>query len=305
MNMKRILVLLSTYNGEQFLHQQIDSILSQKGVKIHLLIRDDGSSDKTTDIVNEYVSRHTDDITFIKGDNIGCRNSFYSLVKSAKDFQNFDYYAFSDQDDVWLPDKLVSAAEILDKGVRKLRLYHSLPMITDTDLNPKGATLPPSRSTLGEAFILQPCLGCTMVFNREVLEYASMVTPDVTSLHDAWIYRMALAMDGFVYEDPVAHILYRQHSSNVIGGSQSFIKRWQRRFKTYMNSDNKRSNDARKLLSCYRDYIPQNHRQTLELLSNYSSSFKSKIKILKSKEFRSNSLIHNTLFSLAILFNKI
>ena len=106
--MRKIQILMSVYNGEKYLETQIKSILSQdcerKNIaKVTLLIRDDGSSDNTHEILNKYSKLYPDSIRWYKGENIGVINSFFDLVEHSDEV---DYYAFSDQDDYWLPDKL-------------------------------------------------------------------------------------------------------------------------------------------------------------------------------------------------------
>ena len=95
----QVAVLMSTYNGEKYIRDQIDSILSQIKVNVTLFIRDDGSTDSTVKIITQYTEKYSN-IKFWVGENIGVGNSFMQLLYSLTD--EFDYYAFSDQDDIWL-----------------------------------------------------------------------------------------------------------------------------------------------------------------------------------------------------------
>ena len=97
----KITVLMSTYNGEKYIREQIDSIL-QQSMPADIMIRDDGSSDGTVDIIEEYISKGTP-VELIKGENVGVIASFFELIKAAPEE---DYYAFSDQDDYWYPEKV-------------------------------------------------------------------------------------------------------------------------------------------------------------------------------------------------------
>ena len=101
--MDKVAILMSTYNGEKYLDEQIGSILAQEGVDVTLYIRDDGSSDRTAEIIKYYCKRYHN-VSFTQGENLGVGNSFMQLVYDAKDV--YDYYAFADQDDIWLRDKL-------------------------------------------------------------------------------------------------------------------------------------------------------------------------------------------------------
>ncbi|WP_276834352.1 glycosyltransferase, partial [Massilicoli timonensis] len=104
MKSKRILVLLSAYNGEKYISAQIESILYQKTEhQVDLLIRDDGSNDDTLNILQEYETKYPDRIKVVEGENIGYNKSFFWLIQEAN---GYDYYSLSDQDDVWLDNKL-------------------------------------------------------------------------------------------------------------------------------------------------------------------------------------------------------
>ena len=105
-----VTVAMSTYNGERYLREQIDSILNQKNVDIVLFVRDDGSKDATLDILGEYSAKY-DNVLFSAGNNLGIGKSFYEALRLAPES---DYYAFSDQDDVWLQDKVASGVKALE-----------------------------------------------------------------------------------------------------------------------------------------------------------------------------------------------
>ena len=97
-----VCVLMSTYNGEQFIREQLESICSQNGVNVTLLIRDDGSKDNTLSILKSFEEKIPMRV-ITDGENLGPGNSFMELVYQAGDF---DFYAFSDQDDIWKNNKL-------------------------------------------------------------------------------------------------------------------------------------------------------------------------------------------------------
>ena len=106
--MVTVLVLMSTYNGEAYLTEQVESILKQADVNVKLLVRDDGSTDNTLRILNKYATEEK--LDYITGKNINWMHSFWTLVNMA---HGADYYAFADQDDIWFPDKLARAVSVL------------------------------------------------------------------------------------------------------------------------------------------------------------------------------------------------
>lgn len=304
--MKRVLVLLSTYNGEKYLSEQLDSIITQESVDLTVLVRDDGSTDNTPQILDNYQNKFPDKIIVEFSSNIGCTASFLSLMKlAARKYRDYDYYAFADQDDVWLPDKLKAAAMSLDSIENNIKLYYCIPKLVNQDLIPLKSVNIQARHTLGETMILQPCIGCSMVFSKDLLTKASIIDPLKVDIHDAWTYRVCLALGGKIICDTTHHILYRQHLSNVIGGSQGFLKKWKRRFKRYFRNNRIRSSQARLILNTYRHDIPQKELSVLTTVSNYHDSLKKKMDIILDKNFSSNQPFHNLMFKTAILFGKI
>lgn len=111
----KVCVLMSTYNGEKFLEEQLESIFNQKGVEILLLVRDDASTDKTVEILRKFRNKYLGQMVILEGkNNIGWRASFLTLLYKAKEY-SCPYYAFSDQDDVWLENKLYSACKCISE----------------------------------------------------------------------------------------------------------------------------------------------------------------------------------------------
>lgn len=300
---------MSTYNGEKYLPQQIDSILNQKDVDVNLLIRDDGSTDKTTEIIKEYSDRYPNVLGLLQ-DNLGVIGSFYQAAKYAFErFPEINYFAFSDQDDFWLPEKLISGIENIktldqnDPG--RPSLYFCPPKIVDKELSPINKEWGDSHYlTFEEACMIQPCAGCTMVFNRRALELFLKGDPAKMSMHDSWLYKTVLACGGRVIEDKDPHILYRQHGENVIGAS-NFVSRWKRRFNYFTAKTMYRSRQVSEIISVYGSYMPEPVKATAKTLSTYSEkNIFQKLGIVFNPKFKTKGKIHNILFKIAVLFNR-
>lgn len=227
----KINVLMSTYNGEKYLKEQIDSILNQKGVEVYLTIRDDGSTDHTLEIIDDYVKKDPR-VKLLRGKNMGPGNSFMELIYQSEEF---DYYALSDQDDIWLEDKLISALNIL--GERKYPcLYCSNQIVTDSTGKQIGTSYKETPPTdLANTMIVNTLRGCTMLMNRKLrdLLIREDIRPDPEFLrlrmHDVWIVMLVNCFGRIIY-DPEPHILYRQHANNVsgavTGSGLSFLKKF-------------------------------------------------------------------------------
>lgn len=209
----RVVVLMSTYQGERFVAEQIESILSQLPPEGQLMVRDDGSRDQTTSIVLSFPDSR---ITLTCGPNIGFARSFFALMAAAPD--DAEMIMLSDQDDVWLPNKIERAWECLKETADVPTLYCARQQLVDEKLKPialsKRCLRPPSfQNALTENIVT----GCTAAFNRSALLLALQIkSPERVYFHDWWLYLVVSAF-GKVVLDNEATILYRQHAGNAIG----------------------------------------------------------------------------------------
>ncbi|MDE6550682.1 MAG: glycosyltransferase [Clostridia bacterium] len=225
--MSSVAVLMSAYNGEKFICEQIDSILAQKDVEVSLYIRDDGSSDSTKDILDTYVKERG--ITVYYCDNVGVGNSFMELMYTAP--SGYDYYAFADQDDIWEEDKLIEAVKLLQESGKAL--YGSNQECVDIDGNSMGLRYAEEKYIyLEPAQILSKNMiaGCTMVLTsalRELMVDDSR-RPSKTLLrnriHDVWVAAVGSLCGGIAYDNR-SFIKYRQHGNNVVGAYDGGLKK--------------------------------------------------------------------------------
>ncbi|MCI9525218.1 MAG: glycosyltransferase [Erysipelotrichaceae bacterium] len=213
--MNRILVLMSTYQGERYLKEQLESILHQSE-PADILIRDDGSNDQTRSILNEYAHTYPQ-IRVIYGDNIGVVNSFFALLKDAK---GYDFYAFSDQDDVWMEDKLSCAiAKLKDLDSTKPALYASCSLLVDDQLNGISTTQINRRGLTFYNVLIQNLMpGHAQVFNQAMLDFIQAHPVDTSKVvvHDFWLALLGITFGNVVF-DNTYHTYYRQHGNNEIG----------------------------------------------------------------------------------------
>lgn len=220
--MAEIDILLATYNGERYVAEQLDSLLRQTWPDFRVLVRDDGSSDATRDIIKRYVAAYPDRITLCEDHgNLGVISNFAELMR----LSSAPYVMFSDQDDVWLPGKVQTSFA----AMKRLEQRHGadIPLLVHTDLcvvNEALEITAPSflkqahlqtGHTLGRLLIKNNVTGCTTLFNRALLDKA-LPMPDSCLMHDWWIALVAAAF-GEVVLLPRADILYRQHGRNVAG----------------------------------------------------------------------------------------
>lgn len=290
---------MSTYNGQRYLCEQIDSIKNQT-IDNSLVVRDDGSSDGTHGVLNDYQEKGV--LKWYTGDNLKPANSFWDLLKNSVDS---DFYAFCDQDDVWMEDKLKVATDILKKYPNnEPAMYFSAKRLVDAELNVIKDTNENPLLTLEESFIYNPVTGCTLVMNnalRNIVVSAGIAT--IPSLHDSWVYRICLAVGGHVYYDPNPHILYRQHGGNVVG-HVGLLGRFKAFCASIEKTGGSRSKVARDILDNYQEYLKDDKKQLLQKLAGYRSSMRAKFSLLFNPKMRTRSKMGAITFRLYLLLNK-
>jgi len=291
----KIVVLLSSYNGEKFIKEQIDSILNQdvaKTMELSLLVRDDGSRDGTHAILNEYQEKGL--LTWYTGENLRPAKSFWHLVKTAP---VADYYAFCDQDDVWFPDKLSRAVDTIEQCPKKDKpvLYCSAVTVTDTELNPTGSLSAAyhAKDDLAYSLLYSVAPGCTFVFNaaarKEFLRYD--MDKQFVVIHD-WLAHKIVALKGTLIHDDNPSMYYRQHGNNVIGSKRSGLKGLVDRVNRFLKDRScVRSQAAKALLDVYgNDFSPEDKQyQYLNTVANYQTDRRLRKALKKEKVFRTGT----------------
>ena len=224
----KIAVLLSSYNGEKYLKQQVDSILNQNVEnEVHLFIRDDGSKDNTVSLVQELMKTEPR-ITLIAEKNIGGVGSFFALLNMAHGLPDeYSYFALSDQDVVWDLDKLRIAVSAIEKeDSSKPVLYGSITRPVNQDLQPieykKRAFRP---FTFNNVIIQNKIPGHTHVLNRPLLDIVYDADPTRIYVHDSYIVN-AVVICGKLIFDTTPHVSYRQHGGNQLGTSRNSRMGW-------------------------------------------------------------------------------
>lgn len=216
---KKVAILLSTYNGEKYLREQIDSILAQTYDNFELIVRDDGSRDSTVEIIKEYMEK-SDKITLMVGKNLGFIKSFFELLKHS----DADYFSFADQDDIWLPNKIELAVNSLNKlDDTKPNMAFSNVDYYDTEMNfmGNGDSKGKKPSFLNS---LYECInqGMTMVINKTTRDYIVKNIPEKCFFHDWWTYMICTAF-GNVVQDDVVTVKYRRAKTNATVEGQGKI----------------------------------------------------------------------------------
>lgn len=219
----KILVILASYNGEKYIKDQIESILSQKGVLVQIKIFDDVSSDKTVRILEDFSNDSRIQLIKNSSPTGSAANNFLGAIKSIKVdvIKQYDYVAFSDQDDIWLSGKLKAAAEMLEKD--QSSLYMSNLILWEEKSNLKSIINKSYPQKEYDFLFEGGSAGCTYVFTNNfcINLKNTLVKVDYARWnffsHDWFIYFYARINDFKVSIDRNAFILYRIHDNNVHG----------------------------------------------------------------------------------------
>ena len=310
-NFIKVAVIMSTYNGEKYLREQIDSILDQKNVDVELFIRDDGSNDSTAEIINEYADKNNNVIFWNKDNiiNLGIRDSFLTLLKEVCDeYTDINYFAFADQDDVWKPEKLDAAVKMIEENADRETpaLYYSNKTIVDANLNIISEEHIKYYGDFFEALWPSLASGCTMVFNKKMAEMAVRHLPiQYSSIHDAWVYRLAKCSDAKIIFDETSHIYYRQHAKNVCGIEASKLVNNHSFFHMFNKYKLFYSSQIAYIHNLDAEYTGKNSKKYIEMVVNYNKSFKDTMKMIFSKMAMKRGLPLYLTWAVKVILRKI
>lgn len=214
-------VLLGTYNGAAYLSAQLASIAAQSDPGWHLIASDDGSTDDTRALLDDFAADHPDRVTVVDGPRRGFAANFLSLLARVRPESRA---AFCDQDDVWYPDKLARAAASLAAVTPDTpAFYAARSRLVGPDLSPRGLSRGlPQPAGFGNALVQNIASGNAMVFNPAAVQLLQQAQRDggMVPMHDWWAYQLVTGAGGRVVFDDTPALDYRQHASNQLGGGR-------------------------------------------------------------------------------------
>lgn len=298
-NKPTVSVLLSTYNGHQYIRELVDSVLAQEDVNVKLQVRDDGSSDDTIEILKSYNDPR---ISIRTGENLKPALSFLTLLRECDDS---DYYAYCDQDDFWYPNKLTTAIREL-KSLNDPTLFISTYDVCDESLN-KMFTFDmkfeePLR--LQDVLIYRAPSACNMVFNHALREVINRSYPCFVRMHDFWTLIVTLSHGYKVITKDVPLIKYRQHAGESVGITPTVVTRIKRLVRSFSKGNNERWRQTKEAYDVYKDEIKDDEKDILKTIVKYRESLRNKQRLLRDKRFITSSSYINILFKLSVLMEK-
>ncbi|HEH9440948.1 TPA: glycosyltransferase family 2 protein [Aeromonas sobria] len=222
-----ILIFICTYNGERFLEEQLNSFEAQTYTNWEVIASDDGSNDNTRFILERYKGKWKENqLTIVEGPRDGVTKNFISLICNKT--IEADYYAFSDQDDIWIPSKLERALNWLGEVKNNTpALYCSSTLLVDENNNEIGlSTINKKAPSFSNALMQNIASGNTMVLNKVAIELLRQTGPNISIIiHDWWSYLVVTGCGGMVFYDSKPTVRYRQHATNLIGSDDSLHAR--------------------------------------------------------------------------------
>ncbi|MEB3100938.1 glycosyltransferase family 2 protein [Ferviditalea candida] len=302
-------ILLSTYNGSKYLQELLTSIIDQIYPNWQLLIRDDGSTDDTIDVIQNFSKQYPNKIVYIEDHDhhLGPKQSFSKLME----YSTADYIMFCDQDDVWLNHKIELTLEkilLLEKKFpNQPLLVHTDLTVVDKDLQVisdsfwKYQKLNPYFKELNNLLVQNIATGCTMMMNKRLKEL-SLPIPKQAIMHDWWIALVASISSGIHHIDSPT-LLYRQHGTNNIGAQKYSLPYLLNRFGKASESIERIIHQGERLSSKFSNQLNQDQLKMLESFINFlhNNRFNRLIDIFKYR-FRKHGLLRNVGFILAMLF---
>lgn len=298
----KILVLLSTFNGQKYIQEQLDSIARQDiDATIDIMVRDDGSKDQTIEVLKQWKQSHSLHMDIYQEENVGVNKSFFTLINYA---EHHDFYAFCDQDDIWLEDKLSSAISKI-QDIQTPVLYGGCSYLWNLTEGKFGTTTKQEREiTLLNTIVQNFLPGHAQVFNHELLKLLKN-TPDIQNIYvyDAWVTNMAMTYGQIIFDNE-PHTLYRQHENNVLGyaGKQGLLSWMKERLKRIKNDEAIRfAKQVQHFYSLHHQSMNEKERKEIyNFLNKQKNVFTRLHFILTTKMYRQNK-VQTLLFKLLYL----
>ncbi len=260
-----VTILLSTYNGLRYCDQQMESLFYQSYPYVTITVRDDGSTDGTYERMMEYEEERSHFVVLPQGENLGPCRSYLTLLRETD--ANSAYYAFCDQDDVWLPDKLRDAVELMQASdPQQPIMYFSRLELVDSEMRHLGFSGVYDKFGFENALVENIATGCTIVLNRTARNLLIEQVPACVLMHDFWCYLVVSALGVVVY-DVRPNVRYRQHGGNAIGLPVNTLQRLKRQLVRYLNPDKsgiRASHQAEEFHRLYGEKLQPGVLRTLE-----------------------------------------
>lgn len=302
---ERINILLPTYNGIRYLPKLLDSLLAQTCPELITSIRDDGSTDETYTFLCAWASGRAG-VLLSRGERLGAAGGFLHLLQTS--CPSCQYFAFCDQDDIWLPDKIERAIAALQAcGPDEPAMYCSRIEYVDEQLRHLGYSRIPKRVEFSNALVQNMAAGCTIVLNRRARDLICERLPRKVLWHDWWCYLVVCAFGKVTYDEKPS-IRYRLHANNHTGAQTSFlasVKSRIARFSAEQKGSRCFSNQALEFHRCFGDRLSAPYKRTLERFLSVRGSLRDRISYNVAMEVWRQTWLDTALLRALILIGRV
>lgn len=296
-------ILLSTFNGERFIPEQIQSIRDQTQLPDMVIIRDDGSTDNTVEIAAQLLNDHHIKFELHIGENIGPEKSFRAMfdlgIKT-----DADLFFFCDQDDIWLPEKIATLCEEFTPDGSP-QLVFSGYLLVDESNKLIGRSTIPKKIGFGNAVLQNIVTGCTSACNRACLKLAAKGKIDTPIMHDRWLYLISTALGSARFINSQT-IRYRQHGGNVVGAERSAWKVAIKRIRRFISKGRTTQRSAiRQILEHHAIEMAPKDVKLCEDLLSAKNSFAIRLKLVFSRQCWRQRPLDELLWRILLLAGRI
>ena len=300
----RVNVLLATYNGIRYLREQLQSLETQTLPGARITVRDDGSTDGTETLIQEWAESRPN-VHCMTGPRLGATNNFFALLDGCGD--ECDYFAFADQDDIWLPDKIERAVFSLGRcDTEGPAMYCSRVEYVDEGLRHIGYSRIPKKVDFTNALVENIVTGCTVVLNRSARNLIRKQVPQKTLMHDWWCYLVVSAFGRVVFDERPG-IKYRQHAGNAIGGTPSRIELFRQGITRFVGRPPRvsLSDQAIEFSRCFGDSLEQQKREILDRFLTVRGNLWARLYYNATMDVRRQSWIDTATLRTMILMGRV
>lgn len=301
---KKIAILLSTYDGKEFILNFLESVFLQRLNDFTVFVRDDGSSDNTVSIIKSKFDC-LDTVFLVDNLHLGPAKSFMKLLASVPD--TYSYFLFADQDDYWLPLKIERAVKELSSYEDRPALYCSRLELVNADLNHLSYTKIPKKFNFSNSLVENIATGCTVAINLQAKNLLLKNIPNRIIMHDWWIY-VVISAFGVVLYDKNSYIKYRQHGSNVIGMESNFFSDYLGRAVRFFKSDSISSSaisiQANEFFQCFSQCMSDDQAKLVLQLIDGKSSFLKRCYLIFFSKFRRQNFFSSCVLKFRFLINR-
>lgn len=269
----KVNIILATYNGEQFIEQQLDSIMNQTYDNIDIYVRDDGSKDNTVSVINKYKEKSSRKIYLLEngGMNLRCPGSFYEILNRC---EKAEYYALCDQDDIWYPQKIQWAVEKMEREQKDIPLLYYTACDYSTERGEVIRKSPKQKKNmqLKDVLFYTPGSGFTMVLNEKARQDFVVNAKPGPELHDRWLARCAVCFGKLLYDErsSASHIRHEAAVTSGDAGNDSLIANF---IKAELCGDDaeKEKEALRYFYEFFKDKLTEDEKKLLKIFCDKNS----------------------------------